>query len=291
MNSHKITTPPSGENSQRWGLAFLLILFLAYASNVLGGVLVAPTVIFINDKSRTGRLEVQNPTNQPREISIHFSYGLPVSDSLGNVSVPLQDTNIIDPRSAVDWVKAFPRKLILAPGATQVVRLVANPPANIPEGEYWARIVVRSQEGETTIPTPSADGTITTKLNMIMQTAIMLKYRKGMMNTRIEMTNPQAIFKDSQVVVMMDLTNTGNASYVGVLNCRVIDSEKKEVASQRSDLAVYRSLRRRVDIPVRKVPGKPPYQVDISITTDGRTDIAPEDIIPGNKIQNIVAVE
>ena len=75
MNTTK-TSPPSNDHGSRWGFLFLIILFLAYATNLTAGVLVAPTVIFLSDKIRTGRMDVQNPTGAPKEVTIHFSYGL-----------------------------------------------------------------------------------------------------------------------------------------------------------------------------------------------------------------------
>lgn len=291
MKNHKTVTPSADDANRRWGFLFLLVLFLTFAANAFANVLVAPTVVFINDRGRTGRMEIQNPSQQPREVTIHFSYGLPISDSLGNVTVMLQDSGVVDPRSALDWVKAFPRRLVIAPGATQVVRLVATPPDGLKDGEYWARIVVRSQEGQTTIPAPSSEGSITTKLNMIMQTAIMLKYRKGAVNSQVELKSARATMNDSLLSVLVDLSSTGNASYVGSLNCRVLDADKKVMAQQRTDLAVYRDLKRRVDFPIRTIVGKKPFSVDVSISTDGRTDIAQTDMIQGNKIEYSVAVE
>ncbi|MFZ1682625.1 MAG: hypothetical protein WAU88_00710 [Candidatus Zixiibacteriota bacterium] len=291
MKATTKTTPPADQTDSRWGFWLLLVIFLTFATNLTAGILVAPTVVFISDKSRTGRLDVQNPTNQPREVTIHFSYGLPESDSLGNVSVSLKDSGVVDPRAAVEWVKAFPRKLIIPPGGTQVVRLVANPPAGLADGEYWARIVVRSQEGEMAPPVALAEGAITTKLNMIMQTAIMLKYRKGNLAAKLDMPKVSARLTDSSIVVMTDFNNLGNASYVGLLNVRVLDATKKEVTHQQADLAVYRGLRRRMDLPMKNLAGKPPFQVEINVSTDGRTDISPDDMIRGNKIQELVAVE
>ncbi len=289
--SKKTQTPSTDVKSSGWGFLLALILFLALSSNLIAGVLVAPTVIFINDKNRTARMDVQNPTNEPREVTIHLSYGLPISDSLGNVTVSLQDSNVTDPRSAMDWIKVFPRKMIIPPNQTQVVRFVANPPAGLTTGEYWSRIVVRSQEGQTTLPSGSDSTSISTKLNMIMQTAIMLKYRQGDVATALEMTNAHAAKNDSQVVVMLDLKNTGTASYVGNLTCRLLDADKKQVAVATSDLAVYRDLRRRMEIPVKNVVAKGPLSVEILVSSDGRTDIAPADMIKGNKIQELVSVD
>jgi P pilus assembly chaperone PapD len=291
MRNQKNITPPPEDGNRRWGFLFLLALFLTLAGSALANVLVAPTVVFVDDKSRTGRMEIHNPSQLPREVTIHFAYGLPTSDSLGNVSVVIQDTGVVDPRSAMDWIKAFPKRLVIAPGATQVVRLVANPPAGLKDGEYWARIVVRSQEGETKIPVASTEGAISTKLNMIMQTAIMLKYRKGAVTSQLELKGAQATATDSLVTVTVSLASTGSASYVGTLAIRVLDASKKELAQQRSDLAVYRELKRRVDIPIGKAAGKKPYQVEVSISTDGRSDIMQADMIPGNKIQYTLSVE
>ncbi len=291
MNTSTKTSPSSGQTDSRWGFWLLLVIFLTFSTNLLAGVLVAPTVVFISDKSRTGRLEVQNPTQQPREVTIHFAYGLPESDSLGNVSVVLKDSGVVDSRAAVEWVKAFPRKLVIPPGATQIVRITANPPAGIADGEYWARIVVRSQEGVVVDTSTLASGQISTKLNMIMQTAIMLKYRKGNLAAKLEMQKAKAVKNDSMVVVMTDFNNLGNASYVGMLNVRVLDADKKEITKQQSDIAVYRGLRRRMELPLKNGIGKLPLQVEISVTTDGRSDLAPDDVIRGNRIQELVAVE
>ncbi len=290
MNTTK-TSPPTDDNRSRWGFLFLIVLFLAYAANVTAGVLVAPTVVFLSDQNRTGRMDVQNPTNAPKEVTIHFSYGLPISDSLGNVRVTLQDSGVTDTRSAVEWIKAFPRRLVIPPNGTQVVRLVANPPKGLPDGEYWARIVVRSQEGETSLPVPSAEGTISTKLNMIMQTAIMVKYRTGALVSKIELIKAEARQTDSNVTVLADFSNKGNVSYMGMLTCRLLDAEKKEINRQSTELAVYRDLKRRIELPLPTATGKTPYQVELSVSTEGRSDIAPEYIVTGNKILYTAAVE
>ncbi|MCM2272665.1 MAG: hypothetical protein NDJ18_08955 [candidate division Zixibacteria bacterium] len=284
----KTDKTPSSEAHSGWGLLWVLIFFLAFSGNLIAGVLVAPTVVFISDKNRTSRLEVNNPGTTPQEVTVSFAYGLPVSDSFGNVSVVLQDSNITDPRSAVDWVKAFPRQIVIPPNGTQVIRFLASPPKDLPAAEYWARIVVRSKEGETTIPTSTEEGAITTKLNMIMQTAIMLKYRTGELSTEVALTKAEAQQTDSSVYVMVDLQNKGNASYVGVLTARLLDENKNEIARQQTDVAVYRELKRKIEFPT-KTAGH--YKIEVAVSTEGRTDIAPDDIIPGNKVFSTVDVQ
>ncbi len=272
------------------GILFVILLTLFPVMDLVAGVLVAPPVVFISEKGRTGRLTVQNPTNAPKEISISFSFGLPESDSLGNVNIHLNDSAVTDPRSALGWVKAFPRKLIIPANGSQIVRFVASPPQDLPDGEYWARVVVEAQEGATSIPTPTDDDKITTKLNMIMRTAIMLKYRTGDLVASLDMEKAEARLIDSTVQVMLDFTNKGNVSYVGVLACRLLDADGNEVSNYDLHLAVYHNLRRRVELPVVAGDFKAPYRVEVTVTNKGRKDIPAEEMIYGNDISQTLAI-
>lgn len=265
--------------------AGLLIALILLIGNVKAGVLVAPTVVFMDEHKRTGRITVQNPSDEPREVTIRMSFGLPASDSLGNVFVALQDTGITDIKAATSWVKPFPRKLLLEPGATQVVRFVARPPKNLVDGEYWARVVITSQEGKTSLPNPTGEGQISTVLNMIMQTAIMLKYRQGDQVAHVKLNGVDAIQEDTLVSVIVDLSSTGNASYVGLMHCRLFNADKQEIGYRRIDLAVYRDLKRRVTFPVASYKSGSPYSFELYITPNGRKDIAAEYLIRGNEIE------
>jgi P pilus assembly chaperone PapD len=264
---------------------FVLIAFLLISFSIgVAGVLVAPTSVFMSENDRTGRITVQNPSDKPKEISIHIGYGIPVSDSMGDVQITLQDSGVTDPHCAKDWIKAFPEKIVLAPNSTQVIRLRANPPKNLTDGEYWARIVVRSQEGQTSLPTPEGGDKITAKLNMIMQTAIMLKYRTGNLLSKLEVLKTDIQQIDTTVIATVLMANRGNVSYVGVLTCRLLDATGKEISKNDIDLAVYYELTRRIKLPIKDSGFARPFKVEISITTAGRTDIAETDIIAGNVV-------
>jgi P pilus assembly chaperone PapD len=274
------------------GIALALLLLATPVTEILASVLVAPTIVFLSDTKRTGRMILQNPTQSPKEIEVMFSFGLPVSDSLGNVRVILQDSAVTDPHSAVEWIRAFPRKIVLPAGQSQTVRFVASPPSDIPDGEYWARVVVRSQESSVNIPVSSDEGQISTKLNMIMQTAISLKYRKGSLMSALEFQGGTATLVDSSVVVTLDVANTGNVSYLGVMNCRVLDAKNREMASTSLDFAVYYDMRRRFHLPLASGgPFTPPYRVEVNCSNSGRTDIPPEDVVTGDDVSFMLAVE
>ena len=71
----------------RWGVVFAFGLLFSLTAELTAGVLVAPTVVILSDRNRTGRINVENPSNKPKEIEISLGFGLPVSDSLGKVTI------------------------------------------------------------------------------------------------------------------------------------------------------------------------------------------------------------
>jgi len=270
---------------------FVFLALLLAAGNLLAGVLVAPTVVFLSDDSRTGRMTLQNIGDKPQEVTVFFSFGLPTADSLGDVMVRLQDSTVTDPQSCLEWIKAFPRRLILPPNASQVIRFVANPPRELSDGEYWARVVIKAQEADPNIPRATGEDQITTRLNMVMQTAIMLKYRHGEVFCELKLEEASAKYTGNQVEVLVSTKNVGNASYVGILNCQVVDAGGREVAQRDVQLAVYRELRRRVEIPVPEGDFARPFKVNLEISGKGRTDIAASDMLYGNDLSFSAAVE
>ncbi|MEE8576713.1 MAG: hypothetical protein V3T31_05610 [candidate division Zixibacteria bacterium] len=279
----------------RVGFAGLILLSmlvgLLAASSITAGVLCAPTVVFMSDAGRTGRLDIQNTANEPTEVSIRFSWGLPESDSIGNVYVNLVDSGVTDPRSALDWIKAFPRKIVLPPNGSQVVRIVARPPDSLPDGEYWARIVVTSRAGKTELPSPTGNEEISTTLNMVLQTALMLKYRSGECVAQLEMTSADADLFEDSVAVIVGMRSTGNTSYMGRMHARLFDSDHRLIGEAGTEMAVYRSLKRRLIIPTAPAEHKRPFSIEVSISSEGRTDVAAKYMIAGNQLSHTLALE
>ena len=107
------------------GVAMLVLSILPV---VLSAVLVAPHAVFIDHRSRTGRITLANPGTEPEEIEIELKFGYPETDSAGNPYVKLIDEPPPGAPSAAGWIRAFPRRVRLEPGQRQVVRLLATPP-------------------------------------------------------------------------------------------------------------------------------------------------------------------
>lgn len=279
---------PVGE-SKYFVVAILTVLLAA--AGLSAQVLISPTVIFVSEQSPTGRLIILNQSPHIQEITIAFSFGIPESDSLGNVTVKFQDSAVTDPNSALGWISAFPRSMLIKQDERQVVRLMVRPPQNLSDGEYWARVMISSQRNDTPILTIDKEKQIGTQLHMVTRQAIMFKYRKGDLTTQLDLDRAVASLKDSTVEVMLDMANLGNASYVGMLHAILKDRSGQEIDRFDLRLAVYRQLRRKIDLSLAGFDYNPPYSVELEISNDGRFDINPQDLIRGNKIAQTLTVE
>ena len=181
--------------------------------------------------------------------------------------------------------------MLIEPDERQVVRLMVRPPKGLTDGEYWARVMISSQRNDTPILTIDKEKKIGTQVHMVTRQAIMFKYRKGDLTTQLELDRATASFKDSTVEIMLDMANQGNASYVGMLHASLKDQSGQEVDRFDLRLAVYRQLRRRIDLKLGEHAYNPPYEVKVEINNGGRNDINPRDLIRGNKIAQTLAVE
>lgn len=280
-----------GAVRKQWWPAATAMVMVLLTGSLAAQLLVSPTTVFLSDKSPTGRLILLNQSPHDQEISVAFAFGIPESDSLGNVVVNFQDSAVTDPQSALAWIKAFPRSVIIKPGDRQVVRVMAKAPIDLEHGEYWARVMISSQRTDTPLQTLGKAGQIGTRLHMVTRQGIMLKYRVGDLSTHLNLESATASIKDSTVELMLDMTVQGNASYVGTLQCRLTDRDGTEVDTYQLRMAVYRSLRRRIELSLASHAYNPPYQVDLEISNEGRFDINPRDLIKGNTVTYSMTVE
>ena len=227
--------------------ALALVLTLVCAREA-AAVSVSPTALYIDSRTRTGVLTLHNPGTLPEEITIDFAYGYPRSDTAGNIAVELTREPAAGEPSAMGWMRAFPRRLMLQPGQRQVVRVMVDAPAGLAEGEYWARVLISSKGGQPPIEQAQGDQV----LHLEVQTTLVMaaNYRNGDVRTGVAVTSAAARRTGAEVTVELDLERTGNAAFLGSLRADLVDARGTVLGSAFDDLAVYRTMRRRLTIPV-----------------------------------------
>jgi hypothetical protein len=259
---------------------------LAFGARPLAAVSVSPLAVYLDQTTRTATLTLFNPGTLPEEVEIGFAFGYPVSDSAGNVSVPLADSAAAGEPSAVSWMRAFPRRLRLEPGQRQVVRVLAEPPAGLADGEYWARVLIRSRGGQP--PIEQTQGAVTLQLNVETVVVAAATYRKGTMATGVSVDAPQAMRAPEGVLLQTDLVRQGNAAYLGRVRAELLAPDGRVAAEVTDELAVYHRLRRRFLLPYTGTLG-PGYRIRYTFETV-RPDLPPGSALRADDVTGTVTV-
>ncbi len=270
--------------------ALLISLTFPTASARAQGVLVAPHAIVIDHRTRSGSLSLYNPGDDPAEVTLSTFFGYPVTDSAGEFELKTVDRPDPAMPSAASWIEAFPKRMQLGPKERQTVRLLARPPARLPDGEYWARLVVAAKGGTVPVGGVEDSSGITVGLNLEVRTVLPLQYRKGALATSIRLSRLAAAVEGDSLAVRMRLERMGTAAFIGTVRGALTDSAGRQVATLSSPLAVYYDLEPRL---AAALPGGslPPgrYRLHVEVATE-REDLAPESILPSRPVRDSLEV-
>ncbi|HEX6134111.1 MAG TPA: hypothetical protein VFZ24_09110 [Longimicrobiales bacterium] len=235
--------------TRRRAIAGVVVLAaLLSGAAALRAVSVSPMSIFMSHSNRTGTITLYNPNPLPEEIEVSFAFGYPQSDSAGEVSVPLAEIAPAGEPSAVSWLRAFPRRLVLQPGQQQVVRILAQPPADLPDGEYWSRVLIVATGGR---PPVEQQVQPDVRVAISMRTIIVasLNYRKGRLSTGIAVTGAEAVRTAAGIQFTLDMERQGAAAYLGRIRVELLDGDGRVLHEEEDVVSVYRMLRRRFTVP------------------------------------------
>ena len=257
-------------------LAATLSLSASPLSRAAAQVVVAPPVITLVEPERFGTFTVENRSAVAQEVTVEFRFGYPVSDSAGNLRMVYDDSAAAARSSMVPWVRAFPRRVLLAPGQRQLVRLTLRPPEGLQAGVYWARLVTSSVPESA--PVDTAPRGITTQITFRLQQVTTLLYRRGPASTGIEV-GPLSVREDStELHLLVPLKRTGVAPFLGSVKLRVEDSRGVIVQEGTEATSVYFSLVKHFALPRSRLPPGA-YTAQVTAVAE-RPDVAPDALFP-----------
>ncbi len=264
----------------------IALVALGLAPLVSSAVLVAPHAVFVDHQTRTAQITLANPSGEPEEVEIELQFGYPTTDSLGNPYVELVEQPGPDHPSASEWISAFPRRVRLEPGQRQVVRLLATPPAELPDGEHWSRLIVTSRRARGAVA--GADSGLQVGLTFELRTIISVNYRKGQLYTNARLNGFQSYVEGDTLVVWVELEREGNAAYLGTLQLSIHDGNQRAVRTWSVPVAVYYDLNRRLALPLDSLPTGD-YRVRMELTTV-REDIPQSRVLQAPPITRSVEI-
>jgi len=268
---------------RRWMLALPLLLPCPVAAQ---GVLVAPHAVYIDHATRSGSITISNPGDEPTEVSVSFGFGYPTSDSAGTVRLDLLDSVPAGEPTALGWLQAFPRQVIIAPRQQQTLRLLATPPPGLPDGEYWARMIVSAKGGRVPVAGVPDTGAISVGLTLEVRTIIGVSYRKGALTTGLTVAPASARLDGDSVLVRIPMTRTGTAAYLGTARVEVLDANGRTMGRMDRTVAVYYTLDPRLAVPVGALPPGT-YTARVQVSTD-RPDLPSRAALPAPPVRDSV---
>ena len=280
----------SFRSSRRTVLALVAVATAGFAIPLaLDAVIVSPTAIFMSDRTRSTQLTLFNSGSVPEELTMELRYGYPAADSTGALVYRLIDSVAASDPSAAAWVNIYPRRLTLAPGTRQTVRLIASPPAGLADGEYWARLVIRSNP-QTILDVTGADPGVRAGLQLEMRSVLPVLFRRGIVTTGVAVRSFDAVRKGDSLVARVALAHEGNAAFLGNADFEMRDAAGRVYGSWRIPLAIHVEQKRRfvflLDSAARLVPSP---QLRLTMASE-RGDLPPSQVLQSPRVTTATAV-
>lgn len=265
------------------------VLAVAAVTPVAGqGVLIAPTTVIIDARSRTSSLLLVNQGEEPAEVDISTFFAYTITDSTGQLQLHSPDSAEAGLVSAAEWIRAFPRRMTIAPRSQQTVRLLVTPPADLPDGEYWARLAVLARGGRVPLESSTDTSLVNVGLSIEVRTLLPVLYRKGRVETGVAISSLRAERVADSVVVRGRLERQGNAAMIGTLRSELVDPAGRVRASFSQPISTYLALEPRLVAPADSVPAGE-YVLRMEVSPE-RRDLPPEALLPFRAVRDSVIV-
>ena len=264
---------------RRW--TGVLLAAGALSAGVAHAVLVSPLAIFMDARARTAEVTLVNTTTTPEEVTIDLRYGYSTTDTNEVPMVPTfaPESVTAEAPSAARFTRVFPRRVVLAPGQSQTVRLFASPSPAIPDGEYWARFLATAKKLPDT--TKAVEGT-QVGVSFAIVTSIPLWYRKGAVSTSIAMDSLSAAAAGDSMRARVVLVRGGNAAWLGTTTFALLDARGRAVRDWTVPMSIYQArYRRRFVWSLDKLPAGS-YSL-VATMAAIRPDLRAADVLPATE--------
>jgi len=258
-----------------------LLFVLSLSGFLKAQIALAPSFVFVDEKSGVGNLFVSNNSDKAYEVGINFAFGYPGSDVDGNLLMNYGDT-LANAKYALDpMIRAFPRSFILKAGEQRTVRIQVIPQFRRKEGFYFTRMKVMAKPQIAEL-TDSVSQGIGTRINFNFEQITAVFYHKGEVSTGLNVKELDVIQNNGNLELRPRLERTGNAPFLGCMIAKLKDAKGKVLAETQSTTTVYFEEIRRMDLKLDKVtPGS--YTLELSFESR-RNDMMSTDLIQTPRI-------
>ncbi len=250
----------------------------------------SPTFLMIDDKSGISELYVHNGSESRQEVSIRFVFGYPSADTEGRTIMVYNDSLKEEKYGLNQHIRVFPQRFIIDPAQTQTVILQVRPLNQKDDGMYFTRLVVSSNMVSTDIDKQSEDG-INMQINYVLNQNIPVMYRKGNVQTGLAFRHIDTKFYHDRLVIVKQLTPTGNAPFNGSVTAILSNSANEVVATQQQTVVAYFDVMRKLSMPLPKDrPPRGDYFLRLIYETK-RRDISPDQLVQAPEVIREIRIQ
>jgi len=217
---------------------------------------VSPHLLVLDPGTRSATLEFSNTGDKPVSANIAIQLGFTYWQNTDTALIPTpgknlrgHDTVIVHPKPsdnyAGDWITGVPEFLVLKPHETRRITLRINPPASLPDGEYYARIMTmvgsRVKRAAVSKDTANAEALMFPIAGWelpVLRDSVRVYYRKGPLSTGVQIVHAEAKIDTSKgpiedvgpypLRMLVRLKRTGNAHFEGAIEVSYLSENHDE---------------------------------------------------------------
>ncbi len=139
-----------------------------------------------------------------------------------------------------------PRRVVIAPGGSQQIRLMLRKPKDLAEGEYRSHLWVRPEADAVKFdPNPAEAGKAAVQIKMLAGVSLPVFVRNGKMTATAKLENATLKTLNGKMNITMDLTRQGNRSVYGDLDFICTSGAEEAVVRQVRGIAIYTEVEKR----------------------------------------------
>jgi hypothetical protein len=267
-------------------VAAATVLAVVCLPAIIEAIYVSPTAVFMDDRTPATQVTIGNSGDSPEEATIELKFGFLDADSAGTPYVRFVEDPGPDFPSAAEWIRAFPQRVRLEPKSQQVVRLLARPPANLPDGEYWTRMIITGRGAALRVT--GADSAVRAAVNLEIRLVTSVTYRKGRVTTGVVVRGINVEAEGDSLTLWARMAKEGNAAYHGTADIEVVNAGGTVVRHWSAAMSVFYPLTRRFSFPLGSLePGD--YKVRFRVRAE-RPDLPEGKVLPAPTVTDSAVV-
>lgn len=227
-------------NAVRFVFFIALFLSIDISASAQGDLLIFPKRIVFEGRNRVEQVILSNTGKDSAAYNISFvQYRM---NELGEFETLTEPD--FEQRFATPFLRVFPRRVNLAPGESQTVKVQVINAEKMKEGEYRSHLYFRSEKSNKPLGQENEVkdiNTIAVKLEAVFGISIATIIRNGQSSTFTSVSGLEYTHDvDANHFMTFDINREGNMSTYGTITINFISREEKkfEVAKARG-LAVY----------------------------------------------------